>query len=138
MGHPLCDRFRKLDRGVFCLIMVEDLVNNSKWMLSSLYGPNSNSRRDDFWRELNDIRSRWSGGWCVSGDWNVIRFPSKKLGGCRISSKMRSLSDWVSSHSLIDLHLGGAAFTSSNHQTLLSNVQARPIFGFFRLARLVP
>lgn len=95
---------------------VEDLGTNKRQLITSVYGPNSNSKRPDLWRELNSIRGSWNGAWCVGGDRNIVRFPSKKLGG-HISAAMSLFSDWINSHSLIDLQLGGASFTWSNHQT---------------------
>lgn len=61
-------------------LLVEDMGNNSRWLLTSVYGPNDNQRRKDFWKELDMIRTRWSGAWCLGGDWNIIRFPSEKKG----------------------------------------------------------
>lgn len=62
------------------------------------------------------IRGRWNGAWCIGGDWNVIRYPSEKLGGSRITGDMRRFTDWINSHSLGDMPLSGASYTWSNHQ----------------------
>lgn len=99
---------------------VEDSSNNSRWFVTSVYGPHSSQRPMDFWKELDAIKGRWNGTWCVGGNWNVVRFPSEKLGGCRTSPDMQAFSDWINSNSLIDLHLSGAAFTWSSHQSLPS------------------
>lgn len=105
-------------KGDFSLsVLVEDLRNSAKWLLTSLYGPNSSEKRKEFWNELDMIRRRWNGPWCIGGDWNIIRFPSEKLGGTRISADMRLFSDWINPHSLVDLQLKGASFTWSNHQS---------------------
>lgn len=96
---------------------MEDLSNNSRWIITSVNGPNSIQRRVDFWKELDDIKSRWSGPWCVGGDWNVVRFPNEKLGGCRTTPDMQAFSGWINNNSLVDLQLSGAAFTWSNHQS---------------------
>lgn len=66
---------------------VEDLSNNLKWTVTSAYGLNS-SQRMNFWKGLDDIRSRWGGPWCVGGDWNEVRFSSEKLGCCRTTPDM--------------------------------------------------
>lgn len=50
------------------------------------------------------------------GDWNIIRFPSERVGGNRITSDMQSLLDWINSQSLVDLPLGGARFRWPNHR----------------------
>lgn len=81
-----------------------------------MYGPNSGTRRVNFWEELDFIVDSWDGPWCVGGKWNVIRFPSEKLGGCRITPNMQQFSDRINSNSIINLHLSRAAFTWSNLQ----------------------
>lgn len=53
----------------------------------------------------------------MGGDWNVIRFPTEKSNGDTISLDKRCLSNWVNSHSLIDLQMSGASFAWSNHQS---------------------
>lgn len=93
------------------------MENNSKWLLTSVYGPKNSKRRMEFRKELVMIRGRWNGAWCIGGDWNVIRFPSERLGGSKITNDMRCFSDWVNSHSLVDLQLSSAYFTWSNHQS---------------------
>lgn len=62
-------------------------------------------------------------GWCLVflvGDWNVIRFPSEKSrgGGGWLLSQLKCLNFlyWIESHSLIDLQMGGATLTWSNHR----------------------
>ena len=54
------------------------MVNNSRWLLTSVYGPNDSHRRKELWRELDTIRGRWNGAWCLGGDWHIIRFSSEK------------------------------------------------------------
>lgn len=60
---------------------VEDSSNNSRWFVTSVYGPHSSQRPMDLWKELDAIKGRWNGTWCVGSNWNVVRFPSEKLGG---------------------------------------------------------
>ena len=38
-------------KDVFSLsVLVEDIVNNSRWLLTSVYGPNDSHRRKELWR----------------------------------------------------------------------------------------
>eukprot|EP00268_Persea_americana_P022044 TRINITY_DN21932_c1_g1_i1.p1 TRINITY_DN21932_c1_g1~~TRINITY_DN21932_c1_g1_i1.p1 ORF type:complete len:127 (-),score=16.07 TRINITY_DN21932_c1_g1_i1:362-742(-) len=62
------------------------------------------------------IMGRWNGAWCIGGEWNTIRFPSKRPGSSKTTKQMRQFSDWINSHSLVDLHLAGASFKWSNNQ----------------------
>lgn len=64
----------------FASALVEDLDNRSDYLATSIYGPTGNQRRDRFWNDLDEIRVRWNGLWCVGGDFNVIRFSDEKLG----------------------------------------------------------
>ena len=101
---------RLLDRVGYCQMSVlfQDLENNADCVITAIYGPNLNQRRQEFWIELDTVRDRWNGAWCIGGDFNVIRFPEDKLGGCCMSHVMRSFSDWINSHARLDLHLMGS------------------------------
>ena len=58
--------------------------------------------------------SWWNLSWCLGGDFNVIRFPSKRLGAGRFSRCMYDFSDFISLHGLMDNPLEGGLFTWSN------------------------
>lgn len=40
-------------------VLMEDLDNKSKWLITSVYGPNEKQRRQDFCKELEVVRGRW-------------------------------------------------------------------------------
>ena len=48
--------------------------------------------------------------WCLVGDFNIIRYPSERLGCELFSPAMFAFSDSVESNSLVDLPLEGAFF----------------------------
>ncbi|XXG82698.1 hypothetical protein AAC387_Pa10g0596 [Persea americana] len=57
-------------KDVFSLsVLVEDLMNNSKWLLLSVYGPNNSHRRDDFWKELDYDLGEME--WCMVHWWGL-------------------------------------------------------------------
>ena len=56
------------------------LVDGFDWVCSGVYGPHSDEGRNQFWEGLSNIRQRWAAPWCVVGDFNIIRFPSERLG----------------------------------------------------------
>ena len=57
------------------------------------------------------MRARWPMAWCLVGDFNIIRYPSERLGCESFSLAMFSFSDFIESNSLVDLLLEGASFT---------------------------
>lgn len=87
-------------------------------MATSIYGPNNSNGRGDFWAESSQVARKWNKPWALGGDFNVIRFPYEKKGGCVMTTAMRDLSDWIRQQDLVDLPLGGADFTWSNNQAI--------------------
>ncbi|KAJ9701497.1 hypothetical protein PVL29_006726 [Vitis rotundifolia] len=83
------------------------------WFFTGVYGPISKSFREPFWEELGAIRGLWSDPWCIGGDFNVIRFPSERSRGGRLSGSMRSFSEVIDELALRDLPLQGGLFTWS-------------------------
>lgn len=85
-----------------------------EWTCFGVYGPAGNASKDDFWVELEDIRQKWNNPWLIMGDFNVVRFPSERLGCRRFSSSMRDFSDFIENSHLLDLPLSGGTYTWSN------------------------
>jgi hypothetical protein len=72
------------------------------------------------WDELAGIRSWWDVPWCLGGDFNVVRFPSEKVGSMNFTGAMYDFSDFISGHGLVDLPLVGGIFTWSNNREISS------------------
>ncbi len=96
---------------------LKGLVDGFDWVCSGVYGPHSADGRRGLWEELSGVRQRWTGPWCVVGDFNVIRFPSEWLGCSRFSPAMNSFSDWIEHQNLVDLPLVGGRYTWSSSST---------------------
>ena len=72
--------------------------------------------------------------WCIGGDFNVVRFPSKRL-GADSSSAVIDFLDFSSEHNLIDLPLEGGTFTWSNSRVVASQSRLdRFLFSFVGIA----
>jgi hypothetical protein len=73
------------------------------------------------WQELASLYSLWGSPWCIGGDFNVVRFPSERSGGHRLSTTMQGFLDFIAALGLIDSQLKGGTFTWSNNR----DVEAR-------------
>lgn len=81
-------------------VLVDDLANGSKSLLTSVYVPMDRQRRRSLEGELDGVRSRWNGAWCIGEDWNVVRFPTESwveqsLGGYEVIFGMGKLLNFV-------------------------------------------
>uniref|UniRef100_A0A2N9FUW6 Reverse transcriptase domain-containing protein n=1 Tax=Fagus sylvatica TaxID=28930 RepID=A0A2N9FUW6_FAGSY len=90
------------------------------WMYTGVYGSNVDRERSLMWDELTGIRNWWGVPWCVGGDFNVVRFPSERMGSVGFSPAMYDFSDFISDHGLIDIPLSGGNFTWSNNRDVVS------------------
>lgn len=70
-------------------VLLEDLSTKSVWLLTSVYGSKDSSLRNLLWDELNSIRSRWAGPWCLGGTGILSGIP------LRSEADMEGFSDWI-------------------------------------------
>ena len=66
-----------------------------EWAFSRVYGPHSDGERRVMWDELAGIASWWGIPWCVGGDFNVIRFPTERLGADQFTLAMNDFSEFI-------------------------------------------
>ena len=92
-------------------VLLRGVVDDFVWACISVYGPNDDGQRSFLWEELLRVRARWPMAWCLVGNFNIIRYPSERLGCESFSLAMFSFSDFIESNSLVDLLLEGASFT---------------------------
>ena len=106
--------FEKIDLvvGSFSVsVLLKGVSDGFEWICSGVYGPTNGSLRDAMWAELDSVRSRWDGAWCLFGDFNVIRYPAERLGCNSFSPAMFKFSDFVAKHLLVDLPLVGGEYS---------------------------
>lgn len=48
-----------------------------RWAFSRVYGPCDQSASTRLWEEFSRVMEEWKVPWCLDGDFNVVRFPSK-------------------------------------------------------------
>ena len=91
-----------------------------EWVGTGLYGPTNDLLRRELWAELQSVYLVWRLPWVVFGDFNVVRFPSERLGCSRLTSSMVDFSDFIEWSHLVDLPLGGGPYTWSSGSANLS------------------
>ena len=84
------------------------------WACSEVYGSNDNNLRGQLWDELIGIQQLWEVPWCFIGDFNMVRFPSERLGGSCLTLAMECFSEFIKELSLINLPLEGGSYTWSS------------------------
>ena len=92
----------------------KNVSDQFEWAFTGIYGPNLNRKRHLMWEELAGLINWWNLPWCLGGDFNVIRFPSERLGAGRFTRCMYDFLDFISLHGLMDNPLKGGLFTWSN------------------------
>ncbi|KAK4581675.1 hypothetical protein RGQ29_025026 [Quercus rubra] len=65
------------------------------------------------WDELVGVQQYWNVPWCCIGDFNIVRFPSERLGNSRLTPAMELFLEFVEDLNLIDLPLEGGSYTWS-------------------------
>ena len=106
--------FEKLDviAGQFSVsVLLRGMVDDFVWACTGVYGPSDDGQRASLWEELSQVRARWPMAWCIVGDFNIIRYPSERLGCESFSPAMFAFSNFIESNSLVDLPFEGASFT---------------------------
>ena len=98
--------------GLFSVnVVLKGVANDFVWACSGVYGPNEDSQWGALWEELSRMHSRWNVPWCVIRDFNIIRYPSERLGCEAFSPAMFAFSDFIEANYLVNLPLEGASFT---------------------------
>ena len=74
----------------------KNVSDHFEWAFTGIYGPNLNRECQFMWEELAGLISLWNFPWCLGGDFNIIHFPSERLGAGRFSRCMYDFSDFIS------------------------------------------
>ncbi len=93
-----------------------ELKSDTCFFVTNVYGPPSWEGKDDFCRELLDLKNVCGGRWVVCGDFNLTRNQREKRGRGWSRKLMGMFNDLISGLNLIDLPMGNQNFTWSNMQ----------------------
>lgn len=91
-------------------------MDNSKWYLSNIYGPNSVEGKAEFTDWLTDLNISSSKYWMFLGDFNFIRGPDNRNKAGGDHNNMMIFNNIIINHDLVEIPLKGRAFTWSNMQ----------------------
>lgn len=64
--------------GNFSLSIRFSPTHGESWWLTGVYGPFRYRERSKFWEELASLYDLCGDKWCLRGDFNIVRFLSKK------------------------------------------------------------
>ncbi|KAG5582581.1 hypothetical protein H5410_053208 [Solanum commersonii] len=84
-----------------------------------VYGPHTNSEREDLWYELASIRGTWDGQWVLGGDFNVCRFDYEKFNCHRKKGHRRTRAMENFSKTILDLGLMDLPLSNIHHKPLM-------------------
>ena len=99
------------DFSITCIL--HSIENGVDWAYTGVYGPQSRSDKLRFWEELCSIKDKWSGPWCVRGDFNEILYAHERSSGFSPSNSTEEFHSFINSCALVDLPLQGGDFTWS-------------------------
>ncbi|RVW40921.1 hypothetical protein CK203_076999 [Vitis vinifera] len=85
--------------------------DNFCWVFSGVYVLTVSRYKEAFQEELGAIRGLWQVPWCVSGDFNISRFPMELDSNSKLSSAMRRFSEITEELEFRDLPLQRGSFT---------------------------
>jgi len=92
------------------------LDGQSKWWLTSVYGPQDDGDKAVFLEELEAIRDACAGPWAITGDFNLILNEADKSNERKDRTNLRRFRQTVATLELQDMHLHGRCFTWSNER----------------------
>ena len=86
------------------------VIDQFEWAFSGVYGPQTDRERSLMWDELAGLASWWGIPWCFGRDFNVIRFPTERLGGGSVHSSYARLFGFHFSFRALGYSFGGGQF----------------------------
>jgi hypothetical protein len=92
--------------GIFSIsFKFKSVLDQFVWDFLGVYGPNVDFDRYYLWEELSGVFSWWDVLWCIGGDFNVSRFPNKRVGSSRLAFAMWEFLNFILEQVLMDILL---------------------------------
>ncbi|GJX99377.1 RNA-directed DNA polymerase, eukaryota [Tanacetum coccineum] len=99
------------------------MSTNTNILFMSIYAPQDLSAKRSLWSYILGLINRWHGEVVIIGDFNEVRFASKRYGTIFHASHADIFNSFITDSHLIDVPLGGYSFTWSNkHASKMSKL----------------
>ena len=89
-------------------VFLRGVADGFEWACTGVYDPNDDSQQGALW-ELAEILLVQT--WSLIGDFNLIRYPSERIGWDSFSPAKFAFSYFIKDNNVVDLPLEGASFT---------------------------
>ena len=66
---------------------------------------------------MSGVMSWWDVPWIVGGDFNIVRYPSERVGAVHITTPMQDFTDFIFSNGLMDIPMAGGRYTWSSNNS---------------------
>ncbi|XP_071699377.1 uncharacterized protein [Rutidosis leptorrhynchoides] len=80
-------------------------------ILVNTYGPQNDPEKKKMWNDLNEVLKYDNAMWVIFGDFNEVRFSSKRKNNELCERRAKLFNDFIKDNSLLDLPLGGRTYT---------------------------
>jgi hypothetical protein len=87
-----------------------------KWILLNIYGAAQVEHKEEFVEELAFLCSKAKDPYLVGGDFNLIRFSSKKNRNFTPSRMINPFNSWINLNDLREIYISSGCYTWSNNQ----------------------
>lgn len=88
----------------------KNIEDGWQWAFAGVYGPNVDRERRFLWEELAGLFYLWDLPWCLCGYFNIVQFPSERVGASTLSVAMEEFSELIFYLNLVDLPLVGGLY----------------------------
>lgn len=108
-------------------IRFHHLKDNTSWVLTNIYAPNTKNERKKFWLKIDQAISLFEKeSWIVLGDFNTHLKEDEKIGGSQPNlDNSLDLMNFITRQALIDIDLQGISYTWTNRRECKDLIQVR-------------
>ncbi|GJV74764.1 RNA-directed DNA polymerase, eukaryota [Tanacetum coccineum] len=100
------------------LLIVEGIWTSShlQCFMINVYAPQEDRKKETLWHNILDFKDRNPGHYFIFGDFNVVRYTSKRIGTAFNPNSANAFNQFIRDGHLWDIPLGGHLFTRINNR----------------------